>query len=84
MVIRINVECIMIALSKKITYPLGPLEIEAKAMEEGVHFAWDVGIREVVFECYSMIISEALSSHNEPPTTILNIFERIYHKLQDY
>ena len=33
-----------VALSKNIPYPLGPLEIEAKALEEGVHFAWDVGV----------------------------------------
>ena len=32
-------------------YPLGPLEIEAKALEEGVLFACDVGVQEVIFEC---------------------------------
>ena len=37
-------------MSKKMRVPLGPLEAEAKAMEEGIDFAWDVGIRDVDFE----------------------------------
>ena len=35
------------------------MEIEAKAMEVGVSFASDVGIREVIFECDSKIVSNA-------------------------
>ena len=36
-------------LSKKVLCPLGPLEAKAKALEEAVDFAWDVGIRDVHF-----------------------------------
>ena len=32
------------ALSKKLPIPLDLLETEAKALEEGVQFVWDVGI----------------------------------------
>lgn len=38
------------ALSKKLYGPLGPMEIEAKTLEEGVNFALDVGIRDLVVE----------------------------------
>ena len=34
------------ALSKHLPLPLGPSEAEAKAMDEAVLFAWDVGIGE--------------------------------------
>ena len=45
-----------VALSKKRLIPLGPLEIKAKALEEGFHFAWDVGICEVILECDFKIV----------------------------
>ena len=45
MVIRDHAGKVMATLSKIVHQPLGPLEMEAKAMEEGVTFAWDVGIR---------------------------------------
>ena len=43
-------------MSKKINQPQRPLDIEANAMEEGVIFAQEVGIRYVIFECDSKII----------------------------
>ncbi|KAL0015830.1 hypothetical protein SO802_002899 [Lithocarpus litseifolius] len=39
------------AMSKKMWVPLSPLEAEAKAMEEAIDFAWDIGLQDVVFEC---------------------------------
>ena len=38
-VIRDHLGLVRVALSMKIHAPLGSLEIEAKAMEEGMHFA---------------------------------------------
>ena len=43
----------------------------AMAMEEGVTFAWDVGVCDVVFECDSKIVSDALNSSSEAQTTII-------------
>ena len=60
MVIRDHAGRVTAALNKIVHQPLGPLEIEAKAMEEGVTFAWDAGIRDVIFEGDSKIISDAL------------------------
>ena len=39
---------VVAALSKKMALPLGALETEAKALEEGIQFACDVGVRDVI------------------------------------
>ena len=57
---RDNAGTVTAALRKVVLQPLGPLEIVAKAMEEGVTFAWYVGIRDVIFEGDSKIVSDAL------------------------
>ena len=64
-------------MSKRLPIPLGILESEAKALEEGVLFAWDVGVRMVVFESDSKIIIDALWEVSEALTTICNIIEGI-------
>jgi len=63
---------------------LGPLEIEAKAMEVGVLFAWDVGIRDAIFECDSKIVSNALLGLCSPPVSISNILARVSQKIHDF
>ena len=47
-------------MSKKLNAHLGPLEIEAKALEEGVSFAWDANIRDLVVESDSHIVIDTL------------------------
>ena len=54
------------------------------AKEEGVNFAWDVGVREVVFECESNIIYDATIGVNDPPTAIANIIEGFRHKFHEF
>ena len=54
------------------------------AKEEGVNFAWDVGAREVVFECESNIIYDATIGVNDPPAAIANIIERVRHKFHEF
>ena len=41
---------VVVAMCRKMDLPLGVLEIEAKALEIGVKFAEEVGLRDVVFE----------------------------------
>ena len=63
---------------------LGLLEVEAKALAESIFFAWDVGVRDVIFKCDSRIVVEAVNDLCEPPTTIGNIIDDIRQKLQDF
>ena len=49
-VIRDSTGEVVAALSKKLAVLLGALETEAKAMETGVRFAAEVGIRDAIFE----------------------------------
>ena len=72
------------ALSKKLPTPLGPLEIKAKALEDGVLFALDDGIREVILERDFKIVSEAVNGSNVPLVSIRNIIEGIHLKLREF
>ena len=80
-VIRDHKGKVIATLSKQVQQPLGPLEIEAKTMEVGVSFAWDVGTREVILECDSRIVFVALLGLCTSPRIISNILARVYHKL---
>ena len=75
-VIRDHEGRVVAALSKQVQQLQGPLEVEAKAIEVGVSFAWDVGIREVILECDSKIISDALLGLCTSPLIISNILAR--------
>ena len=84
MVIRDHAGRVTAALNKIVHQPLGPLEIEAKAMEEGVTFAWDVGIRDVIFEGDSKIVFDALMGLGSPPMAVSNILTRASQRLQGF
>ncbi|KAK9991522.1 hypothetical protein SO802_026507 [Lithocarpus litseifolius] len=83
-VIRDSTSRVEAALSKKLPTLPGPLETKAKALEEGVLFALDVGIREVILDCDSKIVSKAMNGSNVPPVSIGNIIEGIRLKLREF
>uniref|UniRef100_A0A7N2RE64 RNase H type-1 domain-containing protein n=1 Tax=Quercus lobata TaxID=97700 RepID=A0A7N2RE64_QUELO len=64
---------VVAALSKRIKAPLGAVEVEAKAMEEGVRFAWEMGIRDCLFESDSLTVVNAMQRRIEPPSSIINV-----------
>ena len=61
-VIRDSGGVVVAALSKKMALPLGALETEAKALEEGIQFACDVGVRDVIFGSDSMNICNSVQA----------------------
>ena len=63
---------------------LGPLKVEAKALEESLLFAWDVGAQDVLFECDSKIVYDAVTGCKDPSWVISNITNGIQYKLQDF
>lgn len=72
-VIRDHEGLVIAAMSKHLPLPLGPLEVEAKAMDEAVLFAWNMGVRDTIFEDDSCIVSYALFGSDSPASFIVNI-----------
>ena len=59
-IIRDGAGEVVAAISKKWNYSLGAIEAEAKAVEAGIIFAHDVGIRDAEVETDSLEIFNAL------------------------
>ena len=72
---------VAVAVSKKLLQPLGPLEIEANAMEIWVSFVWDTDIRDVVVESDSKIVADTLLGLCTPPIVVSNVLIGIAYKL---
>lgn len=69
-IIRDHEGSLVAAMSKRIPLPLGPLEAEAKAMDEATLFARGVGVGDVIFESDSSTICHTLE---DPTTTTISI-----------
>ena len=72
-VIRDHNGAVVAALSKKLSVLLGAFETEAKAMEEAVEFAWNMGIRDCAFESEVQIVTNAMLCLTDAPLSIANI-----------
>ena len=84
MVIRDSAGEVIATLSQKLAHPLGALETKAKAIEVGVQFALDVGVRDVTFEGDSLSIYNALRGVGEVSTFVQNIVSRMSHLVQAF
>ena len=72
-VIRVSAGEVIVALSHKHARPLGALETEAKAMEVGIQFALDVGVRDLIFEGDALSICNALRGVGEVSMFVQNL-----------
>ena len=74
-VIRNEKGQIMGALSKRFQLPLWPLEIETKAMEEGIQLAKDLSLKEIIIEGDAKQVVMAISDSASAPSSIKKVIE---------
>ncbi|KAK9985942.1 hypothetical protein SO802_030893 [Lithocarpus litseifolius] len=82
-VIRDSAGEVVAALCKRLAVPLGALETEAKAMESGVRFAAEVGIRDVIFEGDSLTVYNAVHG-GTTSSAVQNIITGILQQVQGF
>ena len=70
---------IMGAMSKKLELPLGAVEVEAKAFEEGLLLARDLGLNHVILEGDAQVVTNARLGKCLPPTSIRMIIAGAKH-----
>ena len=70
-IIRDHVGSIIAALRKRLPLPLGPLEAEAKALDEDTIFAWDIGVKDVIFETDSTTVCHVIESPTDGSLSLL-------------
>ncbi|XP_023900508.1 uncharacterized protein LOC112012346 [Quercus suber] len=75
---------LMGAMCKKIPFPLGALESEAIAAEEGIALARDLGLGEVVIEGDASIVMSALVNRDQSLSSIKKLVESSRTKLKAF
>ena len=83
-IIRDHLGSVVVALSKRIPLPLDPLEAKAKAMDEATVFAWDIGVRDVIFESDPMLVCHAMENPMDVPVSISTVVSGFCSRLPTF
>ena len=67
----------MTAMCRKIDLPLGALKIEARAVEEGILLAWDLGLKYIIIESDAQTVTNAIKMQCPTPSSIQKLMEGI-------
>ena len=65
----------MEAMCKKCDLPLKALEVEAKAIEEGIIFARELSLKKVILESDAQVVVKSLSKESMAPSSIIMVIE---------
>ena len=63
------------ALCRRLELPLGALEVEAKAVEEGVQFARDLSLGQIVIKCDSQVVVSSLCKQGLMQSSVQKVVE---------
>ena len=75
---------VIAALARKLDSPLDALATEAKALEIGVSFAEEVGLRDVVFEGDSLLVINTVQGIDEAEASVRNIILGVLRNVQRF
>ena len=83
-IIRDHFGLVIAALSKRLPLPLAPLEAEAKALDEATVFAWEIGVKDVIFETDYAIVCHAIESPTDAPISISTVVFGLCSRLHEF
>ena len=63
------------AMSKRVELPLKALEVKARAGQEGIQLAWELGLREVIIEGDAQGVIKALQNFEVCPWLVQKVVE---------